>query len=1554
MADNDDAATNKEDNEEVYDVERLLEAAIKFDEEDNKKTYFYLVNWEPERNINTDECINDFWNKIGDSKPAVSSRKIGDSWKPDDQQPDDKKPDDKKKRTSLIQQNKPPKRPRVSSPGPSTAKKAKTSEPPKPGQSKKRITKKRPHLSDGSSFEEEEEVAEDSDSDVEVVEATKSTSPRRKSQRMSDAQESPAKGKLRQKRVGFKDTSDEEVSATKEDVSHDDESDNDESLNRKRQAALHTISNKQSKRGRGRPKKETAKERREREKYEAEQRQAEEDRRQAEEKRKQLLEKKKLDDQKRHAEEEKRKEEEEKRKEELERKKRENEEAIKNGTKVPTIRKETGHKVKGIDAPWNYIPGHHNKARLTVFEGNPAYRLGDIPIPRISQTNKEHDSEESPPVTASKQPSRPSGIRTPGASTGPPRPELPKPTRGERQYPASSGLIRRKNPSLTTPRAIEGAFTPRAKPPSVHRRKEHDDHGWGAATPSAIHSAGQSEWDAPPAAPLPDASSQPASAAPRADSPDGWGVLADDAPDSFGDDSFDNSSAPAKPSASERADSIDWDDDDDNNDNDDAGGSVGWGDDDAGMGDVDWGDSEPTTAAVPIMKPPTPPQPSPQRQQPPAKGQKSYKGPPPGQHKQSARQPPPDWNSNQRRHHANGGRVSESNMLDNDDDDDLLESAGSRSFHNQKQRTASNTLPLGAKSRWGGGQNKASEPARPAEPSSPIVDPIPARNEPQKDPRKRQQQQQQAAAAAAAAAQAHNDNNDRAQPPQQQTRVQQIQSSPPPPPQRPPSPPSVPVARPIEPVPEALFKEDDEEDNESDDKALPTSVNKESPPPPLSHDRPVYTKNIPSEALWKGLMYAHRKRVATIGLLDVTGEDDNGDDIPRLSMQQPLQALSELKLDCFVDVCSFQKHVNQVDQIVEVLSPDQSMRDFIKQMVELDKIGVYRLDEAIENNEKEGEDVEEGEVTKQKPIRLIAFAPAKIPDLRVFYNLPKENQIFALLVITTSGVIHHFERIEQWDGEDVYSEDEEEKARVEREVDENKKREYQEMMRQEEIKTREEATQARDNAFTDAQDSASMVTSNSSGSTVRGDAQQEPVRGNREVLSNHADAVKAPPVAMTAHPQEQRQPPPQPQPARQPATAPAHAPAPGDPRLTLRPAGQNEAVASTSATPASTSTSRDPRLAHNKKQRASERPRHLVLEEYKFALSFSSSRMTDNKKIDGKTYRISASQYHEDESNQLRALLNELHRCVEVRGSPQDEAAKKAPLRFIHLRQIPHVHSMPNLVQTRRNKDVKFFLFGTDSRVSKALWRMQEIYKSGGLVTFTSRALTRDTDRVVELLELFAVLREKVREKERKEKEKEKQKEIEKEKEKEKEQENNSKQKVKEKEKTKEKEQEKECWEVFVLDDVYKKAVDKLEKVLPMKWDKEPETHRLELLKGLFHNSSRLKSMRKLPPDSTEPAKDEDKPYIIYNNSRHRGTFDGNSIIRDFRSSLPPEADNNPDGWMFEEIKRIQSHVDIRVPYRRYIVIDVEGITYGSGLDSIEKHTCASFIEEMKQIIAST
>ncbi|TIA91758.1 hypothetical protein E3P99_00919 [Wallemia hederae] len=141
----------EEEEKEEFDVERLLEAVVKYDDEANCKTFYYLVKWvgyeesdstwEPERNIDAEECIRTFWIEIGDSKPVVSSCKIGNTWKLDE----------RKKRAQSISSD------------PESRYNDSPAKPPKA-----RFTTPLFETEDEDE-EKENEVAEDSDSDVVII-----------------------------------------------------------------------------------------------------------------------------------------------------------------------------------------------------------------------------------------------------------------------------------------------------------------------------------------------------------------------------------------------------------------------------------------------------------------------------------------------------------------------------------------------------------------------------------------------------------------------------------------------------------------------------------------------------------------------------------------------------------------------------------------------------------------------------------------------------------------------------------------------------------------------------------------------------------------------------------------------------------------------------------------------------------------------------------------------------------------------------------------------------------------------------------------------------------------------------------------------------------------------------------------------------------------------------------------------------------------------------------------------------------------------------------------
>ncbi|TIB31361.1 hypothetical protein E3P84_02970 [Wallemia ichthyophaga] len=1536
-----------------YNVEKLLEAEVSYDAIDNKKTYFYYVkwedyssdenSWEPESCISTDECIKDFWNAVGINKPPLSSCALKTHWVPY------KKPAKKEKRSSITQKNKSAKK-RKSSPSPvreTPPRKRKSAENAKPGESNKRIKKAVPHVSDGSSIESNGHGnGSDSDSDTDV-EVSTGKSPPKKSPMIASpvkATSNSNKAKKPQKRVSFSNQEAEYLNSISDDLipsppeSNDEQVSDEEDLqNRTRQEALRMMSNKAKNRP-FRPRKsdtvkETAKERRERVKDEADQRQAEEAKRREDERRKQLLEREKEKDRqeevKRKAVESQKKADEAIRKAEQEEKRRENELAIKNGSKVPTIRKRDPPKVQSVEALWNTIDGHQNAARLSVYEKTTGNKLPKVGGHKDSCVGNGAGSAE---TTA----------HTPAPSSS---------FNGIRPRSSYSG----KADNADNPRIDQ----PQMSPPLQQQNLQN--------LPLQL-----------PSPPQPAQQQQPQQQSRVQANRKGQ-----------------QPSSQFKPPARQA--------------------------------------QQPMDNIYPAR----------QTQEPqeiihPARQQNNFDSP------------------------SNGVFTREKNMLeDNEEDFEKYDTSKSaKKLQKQSERTASNTLPLGSKRSWGGGQQSgapvstststststsasasAPAPAQALAPRRSTEEPLQARNQPNKDPRKLRQQQQQAAKAEKEAQAAHaTKSKQEAQAaqtaqtaqteeavkaqgehelkaPHAQAQAQlQLQQQP----RQPPQPPSL-----AESVPEALFRDDDKEkaNTRKDSKegvVLPNNLRRESTPPQPSHDLPVmYSKNLPTDALWKGVMFAHQKRLGNVGFVDVTIASEEENVAPPMSMKDSLQSLKELKLVCFLDAQSFKKHVNQVNQVVEVMSPDFSMRRFLKELVGFDKVGIFQVDGG--DNSAESDE-----------IRFIAFAPAKIPDLRVYFNLPKENQIFALLVTMPRNVKLQFEKIDKWDRENANNEDEDEddKIRVQREIAETKRCEE---------ANRESLTEATatDQRVTANGHSTSMDVSINEGIgvtqpaiVVDGETGSAELTDNDATNVNNATSVNNASLGSQAAPPTASQPvlvstpapaPQSAQPTSQPVSQSTSASA--DPRLSRHQADNNigktptpepsglpqelvekekakrnlietnkreqvekkqreettaagkgvvsnghsfatmhtstskesqhsnatssddaasnrnantNAAATTtpqsaltdprvsrrqtenkgaSAPSSSTSagTSRDPRLARNqqiktakeemiKKEAGGAPPLSMskTLEEiakYKKELNFSSSKMR-SLGIDGKLYRISAPPFVSEQSNQLRLILTH-HKCKEATGN-FEEASRAATLRFIHLQQIDYVASMPGITDARCNKSVRFFLFGKNEKIPKELWKVNEIYRCGGLITFTSRVLSQETEKVIELLELFAAVRN-----------------------------------------------QNTYWQAFVLDDVYKKAIYTLREEIAVRSENQPEEYRLELLRSLFKPTGKLMSFGQLPANNPNPVTPAEKQYMLSRISRRKGQFNGDTIMGTAISRLP-EGQTDADAWLLEEMKRIQYHVDIRVIHRRYVVIDVNGADFGSENNSIEKHSCDSFIDEIK------
>ena len=142
-----------------------------------------------------------------------------------------------------------------------------------------------------------------------------------------------------------------------------------------------------------------------------------------------------------------------------------------------------------------------------------------------------------------------------------------------------------------------------------------------------------------------------------------------------------------------------------------------------------------------------------------------------------------------------------------------------------------------------------------------------------------------------------------------------------------------------------------------------------------------------------------------------------------------------------------------------------------------------------------------------------------------------------------------------------------------------------------------------------------------------------------------------------------------------------------------------------------------------------------LLKSYKEKLGFSKTSM-ERKRVTGQNYRISAPVFLQDEIDMLKELLSTIG-CNDIIGNYM-EAVKRAPIRFIHVQQIDHVYSMPDIVEARANNNIKFFLFGTYDKIPKELWSVHEIYRCGGIVSFTSSVLSEDIEKVEKLVEKFS------------------------------------------------------------------------------------------------------------------------------------------------------------------------------------------------------------------------
>ncbi|KAJ7647700.1 hypothetical protein FB45DRAFT_206531 [Roridomyces roridus] len=71
-------------------------------------------------------------------------------------------------------------------------------------------------------------------------------------------------------------------------------------------------------------------------------------------------------------------------------------------------------------------------------------------------------------------------------------------------------------------------------------------------------------------------------------------------------------------------------------------------------------------------------------------------------------------------------------------------------------------------------------------------------------------------------------------------------------------------------------------------------------------------------------------------------------------------------------------------------------------------------------------------------------------------------------------------------------------------------------------------------------------------------------------------------------------------------------------------------------------------------------------------------------------------------------------------------AGSKAGTVFIHVRALPFVHSLPDIVELRSRPEVRFYSYGTHPSVPPKRWGHRPIFLLGGIVTFSVAALTGD------------------------------------------------------------------------------------------------------------------------------------------------------------------------------------------------------------------------------------
>ncbi|KAJ6589867.1 hypothetical protein DFH09DRAFT_1425319, partial [Mycena vulgaris] len=116
--------------------------------------------------------------------------------------------------------------------------------------------------------------------------------------------------------------------------------------------------------------------------------------------------------------------------------------------------------------------------------------------------------------------------------------------------------------------------------------------------------------------------------------------------------------------------------------------------------------------------------------------------------------------------------------------------------------------------------------------------------------------------------------------------------------------------------------------------------------------------------------------------------------------------------------------------------------------------------------------------------------------------------------------------------------------------------------------------------------------------------------------------------------------------------------------------------------------------------------------------------------------RASDDDVPDDDTKHLRRVLEKCKPGARAGVVPPNEDS--AQLVFVHVAALANIHKLPLLAQRRGRQGVHFYLYGTHTALPRHRWGFREIYKLGGIVTFTPEALVRDAWGVLRTIRAVA------------------------------------------------------------------------------------------------------------------------------------------------------------------------------------------------------------------------